>query len=62
MFPKQIPFVTTFLNGFVGSLPLINLLALTNWIVARPLPTAARRVERLDRLRRAGTSKGTSPS
>lgn len=38
MFPKQIPFVTTFLNGFVGSLPLINLLALTNWIVARPLP------------------------
>ena len=38
LFPKQIPFVTTFLNGFVGSLPLINLLALTNWIVARPLP------------------------
>jgi SAM-dependent methyltransferase len=38
MFPKQIPFLTTFLNGFVGSLPLINLLALTHWIVARPLP------------------------
>jgi glycosyltransferase involved in cell wall biosynthesis len=26
------------LNGFVANLPLINLLALTNWIVARPLP------------------------
>ena len=38
LFPKQIPFLTTFLNGFVGSLPLINLLAVTNWIVARPLP------------------------
>jgi SAM-dependent methyltransferase len=38
LFPKQIPFVTTFLNGFVGSLPLINMLAVTNWIVARPLP------------------------
>jgi SAM-dependent methyltransferase len=38
LFPKQVPFLTTFLNGFVGSLPLINLLALTNWIVARPLP------------------------
>jgi glycosyltransferase involved in cell wall biosynthesis len=38
LFPKHIPFVTTFLNGFVGSVPLINLLALTNWIVARPLP------------------------
>ena len=38
MFPKQIPFLTTFLNGFVGSVPLINLFALTHWIVARPLP------------------------
>jgi SAM-dependent methyltransferase len=38
LFPKQIPFVTTFLNGFVGSLPLINLFLLTHWIVARPLP------------------------
>jgi SAM-dependent methyltransferase len=38
LFPKHIPFVTTFLNGFVGSLPLINMLAVTNWIVARPLP------------------------
>jgi hypothetical protein len=39
LFPKQIPFLTTFLNGFVGSLPLINLFSLTHWIVARPLPT-----------------------
>ena len=54
--------MTTFLNGFVGSLPLINLLAVTNWIVARPLPRELRRDERLDRVRRAGTSRGTSPS
>jgi SAM-dependent methyltransferase len=38
LFPKQIPFLTTFLNGFVANLPLINLLSLTHWIVARPLP------------------------
>ena len=38
LFPKQIPLLTTFLNGFVANLPLINLLTLTSWIVARPLP------------------------
>jgi Glycosyl transferase family 2 len=39
LLPKQVPFLTTFLNGFVGSLPLIHLFSLTHWIVARPLPT-----------------------
>ena len=38
LFPKQVPFLTTFLNGFVGSLWPFNLLSLTYWIVARPLP------------------------
>ena len=38
LFPKQIPFVTTFLNGFVSTLWPFNLLSLTYWIVARPLP------------------------
>ena len=38
LFPKHIPFLTTFVNGFIGSLPLINLFSLTHWIVARPLP------------------------
>jgi hypothetical protein len=38
LFPKHIPYLTTFVNGFIGSLPLINLFSLTHWIVARPLP------------------------
>ena len=38
LFPKQVPLLTTFLNGFVANLPLIHLLSLTHWIVARPLP------------------------
>jgi SAM-dependent methyltransferase len=38
LFPKQIPLVTTFLNGFVSTLWPFNLLSLTYWIVARPLP------------------------
>ena len=38
LFPKQVLLLTTFLNGFVANLPLIHLLSLTHWIVARPLP------------------------
>jgi glycosyltransferase involved in cell wall biosynthesis len=39
LFPKQVPLLTTFLNGFVANLPIVHLLSLTHWIVARPLPT-----------------------
>jgi SAM-dependent methyltransferase len=38
LFPKQIPLVTTFLNGFVANLWPFNQLCLTYWIVARPQP------------------------
>ena len=38
LFPKHIPLLTTFLNGFVANLWPFNHLALTYWIVARPLP------------------------
>jgi SAM-dependent methyltransferase len=38
LFPKHVPFVSSFLNGFVANLWLINNLCLTSWIVARPLP------------------------
>ncbi len=38
LFPKQVPLLSTFFNGFLGSLWPINLLCLTYWIVARPLP------------------------
>jgi SAM-dependent methyltransferase len=38
LFPKHIPLVSSFLNGFVANLWLINNLCLTSWIVARPLP------------------------
>ena len=34
--PKQIPLLTTFLNGFVANLWPLNHLALTYWVVARP--------------------------
>jgi SAM-dependent methyltransferase len=37
LFPKQIPLVSTFLNG-LGSVWPFSLLCLTYWIVARPLP------------------------
>jgi SAM-dependent methyltransferase len=38
LFPKQVPLLSTFLNGVVANLWPINLLCLTYWIVARPLP------------------------
>ena len=38
LFPKQVPLLSTFLNGIVGSLWPFSLLSLTYWIVARPLP------------------------
>jgi SAM-dependent methyltransferase len=38
LFPKQVPLLSTFLNGFVANLWPFNLLCLTYWIVARPLP------------------------
>jgi SAM-dependent methyltransferase len=39
LFPKQIPLISTFLNG-LGSVWPFSLLCLTYWIVARPLPQA----------------------
>lgn len=36
LMPKQLPFLTTFLNGFVANLWPLNYLCLTHWIVARP--------------------------
>ena len=41
LMPKQIPFLTTALNGGLASLWPFNHLCLTWWIVARPAPTAA---------------------
>ncbi len=38
LLPKQIPLLTTFLNGFVGSIWPFSHLCLTYWIVARPHP------------------------
>ena len=38
LFPKQIPLLTTFLNGFLGSIWPLQPARLTYWIVARPLP------------------------
>jgi SAM-dependent methyltransferase len=38
LFPKQVPLLSTFLNGFVANLWPFSLLCLTYWIVARPLP------------------------
>ena len=38
LFPKRVPLLTTFLNGFVANLWPLNHLALTYWIVARPVP------------------------
>ncbi|MBT4352465.1 glycosyltransferase [archaeon] len=37
LFPKNIPFLSTFLNKYVARLPLINKLNLVNFIVARPV-------------------------
>jgi SAM-dependent methyltransferase len=38
LFPKQVPLLSTFLNGFLGSLWPFNHFSLAYWIVARPLP------------------------
>src|ERR1035438_1475084 len=37
LLPKQIPVVSTLVNRFLAPLPLIRALALTNWLVARPM-------------------------
>ena len=36
LFPKYIPLLSPFLNKFIGNLPIINGLCLTNIIIARP--------------------------
>jgi SAM-dependent methyltransferase len=38
LFPKQVPLLSTFLNGWLGSIWPFSLLSLTYWIAARPLP------------------------
>jgi glycosyltransferase involved in cell wall biosynthesis len=38
LFPKQVPLLTLFLNGFLANLWPFNQLCLTYWIVARPKP------------------------
>jgi SAM-dependent methyltransferase len=40
LFPLRVPFLSAFLNGVVGPLPIIRHLCLTWWIVARPTPPA----------------------
>jgi SAM-dependent methyltransferase len=42
LLPKRIPFLSTFLNGFVGSIWPLSYLSLTWWLVARPLPSGPR--------------------
>ena len=42
LFPKRIPFLSTFLNGIVGSIWPLTYLSLTWWIVARPKPAKPR--------------------
>ncbi len=37
LFPKRVPVLSTFLNGFVASIWPFNYLCLTYWIVARPV-------------------------
>ena len=37
LLPKRLPLLTSFSNRYVAHLPVIQHLALTNWIVARPL-------------------------
>jgi SAM-dependent methyltransferase len=41
LFPKNVPLLTTFLNGFVANLWPLNHLCLTYWVVARPRPHVA---------------------
>jgi SAM-dependent methyltransferase len=42
LFPKRIPFVSTFLNGVLGNIWPFTYLCLTHWIVARPAPQRLR--------------------
>lgn len=37
IFPMYVPFLSTFLNGFIANLPLISSLGLIQYIVARPI-------------------------
>jgi ubiquinone/menaquinone biosynthesis C-methylase UbiE len=41
LLPKQVPFLTMFLNGFVANIWPFKNLGLMHWIVARPLPVSA---------------------
>jgi SAM-dependent methyltransferase len=43
LLPLRIPLLSTLFNGFLANVWIIRHLCLTNWIVARPLPPAARR-------------------
>jgi len=43
LFPKRIPFVSTFLNGIVANVWPLSHLCLTYWVVARPGPHGPRR-------------------
>ena len=42
LFPKRIPLLSTFLNGFVANIWPLSHLALTWWVVARPRPARTR--------------------
>lgn len=42
LFPKRIRFLSTFLNGLVGSIWPLSHLSLTWWLVARPVPSQPR--------------------
>ena len=42
LFPKRIPFLSTFLNGIVANVWPLSHLALTWWVIARPRPAHAR--------------------
>jgi SAM-dependent methyltransferase len=41
LFPKQVPLLTTFLNGFLANIWPLNHLSLTYWVVGRPRPRDA---------------------
>lgn len=40
LFPKRVPFLSTFLNGIVANIWPLSHLALTWWVVARPRPAS----------------------
>jgi 2-polyprenyl-3-methyl-5-hydroxy-6-metoxy-1,4-benzoquinol methylase len=45
LFPKHVPFLTTFFNGFVASLWPFNRFCVSYWIVARPRPLFGNELE-----------------